>query len=253
MSIEIIMLGLLAMDAKRILLIDDERDIRALFKRFLNRHGYIVELAKDGKSGLALIKKTKFDLILLDLMLPDSFGADICKSVRSMTTTPILILTASNSDLHYIKSLESGADDFVQKSSNTEVVLEKIKAILRRVLTQKGELIVENVDFEIATFDGWRFMPKTNTLVTPDKINIYLTNHENKLLTFLVRSENVVIARETIAEWLGLSSKKNIIGTVDTLVCRFRQKIKYKKDAKEFIETVRGKGYKMSAKVEYET
>ncbi len=240
------------MEAKRILLIDDERNIRTLFKRFLNRHGYIVELAKDGKSGLALVKKTKFDLILLDLMLPDSFGADLCKSVRAMTTTPILILTASNSDLHYIRSLESGADDFVVKSSNTKVILAKIKAILRRVLTQKGELLVENVDFENAVFADWVFKPKENTLITPDHTNIYLTDHENKLLTFFVRSENEIIARETIAEWLGLDTSKNIIGTVDTLVCRFRKKVKYKQDAKDFIETVRGKGYRMSVKVEHE-
>jgi DNA-binding response OmpR family regulator len=148
------------MDTKRILLIDDEREIRRLFKKFLSNNGFIVDTAKDGKHGLERIEKGHYDLILLDLILPDCFGGDLYNTIRVKTTTAILILTASDSELHHIKSLNSGADDYIQKSISMEVILAKIKANLRREVSKEGGLLVKEVDYQKATISDWAFIPE---------------------------------------------------------------------------------------------
>ncbi len=246
------LLQLLIMGAKRILLIDDERDIRRLFKKFLSNHGFIVDTAKDGSNGLDYIAKKRYDLILLDLMLPDTFGGDLCSTIRVKTTTPILILTASDSELHYIKSLDAGADDFIQKSNSMDVILAKIKANLRREVSKGGDLLVKGVDYVKATISDWSFIPEKKILVTPDEMEVYLTDHENKLMILFVSQHDSIVSRDTIAERLGLHSKTNMIRAVDTLVCRFRNKLKTHENYTDFIETIRGKGYKLTGTVDYE-
>ncbi len=240
------------MGAKQILLVDDDREIRDLFKEFLSQHDYIVTTVNNGQQCLEQVKKRKFDLILLDLLLPDSFGGELCKTIRMKTITPILILTASDSDLHYIVSLNSGADDFIQKSNSMEVILAKINAILRRESAQAGTMLAKDIQYSKAHFSGWTFIPKEKILITSQEAEVFLTDNENKLMMLFIEQNNKIITRDTIADCVGLSSSADIVRAVDTLVCRFRNKLKRHRCYKNFLKTVRGKGYKLMVKVKKE-
>ncbi len=239
-------------EQRKILLTDDDPDIRILFKKFLSEQKFTVVSAKNGAETLALVQKYQYDLIILDLMLPDAFGADLCKEIRKVTTTPILILTASQSEDHYIAGLESGADDFVQKTSGVPVIIAKVRAILRREMTKDVGIPIDEIQYEYVRFSGWKFYPKKNLLISPSEVELFLTDNETKLMVLLVEQVRKTVSRDTIGEWLGIRAQKNYKSAVDTLICRLRKKIAKYSDQEVPIKTIRNKGYQFSVTISYE-
>ncbi len=240
------------MDKKSVLIVDDDPDILKLLEGFLLKYAFAVKTADSGKAALAAIKDERFDIIILDLVLPDIFGADLCKSIRRLTTTPILLLTASTEEQDYIIGLESGADDYIQKTTGLPVILAKIKAILRKEDKQatKGSNIVAS--FKLATFSGWRFKPSEAKLTSPDKTSIFLTESEVNVLILLLEHSSETIARDIIGRRLGIVSKDPFYRAVDIIISRLRNKMKKIYSKCNLIKTVRNKGYQLKSGVDYD-
>jgi DNA-binding response OmpR family regulator len=120
------------MNKEMILIVDDEPGIRQLIRLFLERHHYDVIEAKNGAEGLSLLAENTVDLIVLDLMLPDVYGMDLCKKIRSTSNVPIIMLTAVHGEMNIVLGFEAGADDYVEKPFSPQILLSRIQAILKR-------------------------------------------------------------------------------------------------------------------------
>ncbi len=241
------------MERKRILLIDDDPEIRTLLTRYLTQKGYLVSCSKDGQIALKTAKQKNFDLIILDIMLPGWSGLEVCKKLRNVTPTPIILFTGSESEEVFLQGLEFGADDFIQKSSSMDIILAKIDAMIRRNTIKKKGLSFYESNYTCAQFSGWSYYPKKALLTSPEDIEIFLTDNENKLMTLLCKDINIVCLRETIAKWLNISSKKGFARSVDIIVCRLRNKLKKLHPKIKLIKTIRNKGYQLNTEsIDYE-
>ncbi len=233
-------------------MVDDDPDIRALLKKFLSKYLYQVSTAADGAEMLGTLEKTSFNLIILDLMLPDIYGIELCKRVRKASSTPIILLTASQEEQDYISGLESGADDYAQKPCNPQILLAKIKAVLRRSETKQSGLDIKKIAYSVMRFASWEFYPKEGKLISPDSVELYLTDSESRLLILLLEHPKKPVSREKIGEKLNVRSSSDMHRAVDSIVYRFRNKLKNIYPAFDLIKTVRNKGYKFLSDVERE-
>lgn len=224
-------------DSPRILVIEDEADIRELLRFNLERENFRVEEAEDGPTGLELARKHKPDLILLDVMLPGMDGFTVCKELEKDRVTvgiPIIMLTARGETIDRILGLELGADDYVVKPFHVRELLLRIRAILRRqqsastdspVLEHNGILL--NAEAHTATLEG-----------TP----LDLTATEFRLLTELLSHKGRVHTREALLASVWGYQFEGYARTVDTHVRRLRAKLGR---AADVIETIRGVGYRV--------
>ncbi len=240
------------MTMKRVLLTDDDPEIRKMFQKYLIKKGFAVTVAKNGCEAMQYVKGRAFDLIIMDLNLPDGFGGDYCEMIRKVSTTPILVLTASESEQDYVKSLNLGADDFVTKTTALSVILAKIDAILRREEAKEKGVKAKPVQYRLAAFSGWKFFPKEKKLLNPEKVEIYLTENESALLSLLLENNNKPVSKSTIDQWLCIRSGSDSFSATEVLVSRLRKKLEVKGGKKKMIETIRNKGYKLCSKVSYE-
>ncbi len=242
----------MSIDRKKILLVDDDPEIRSLFKEYLKKYAFAVTTTSNGEETITAIKREKFHIIILDLMLPDVFGADLCKSIREITTTPILLLTASEEEQDYILGLESGADDYAQKSTGLPVILAKIKAILRKEEVQKDRKTSTGIPYKVAEFSGWKFTPRESQLTSPDGASIFLTENEVNVLLLFLENAQKILSRDTIGERLGIGSHDNFYRAVDIIISRLRNKIKKVYKKAKLIKTIRHKGYQFLSGVSYD-
>lgn len=223
---------------KRILIIEDEKTLAEALEYTLTREGYDVRLAYDGAAGLDRFKRDGADLILLDLMLPEIDGLEVCRQVRAESKVPILILTAKDSDIDEVLGLEMGADDYVTKPFNTRMLIARIRALLRRAGTvtgvetgriEWGELALDREGYEC--------------YLNGSKVN--LTPLEYKLLELFMKHPGKALSRETLLNtaWEGdfYGSPK----TLDVHIRHLREKIEENPNDPEYIETVRGVGYRL--------
>ncbi len=223
------------MSKATILIVEDEQDIRELLSFNLERDGYTVLQAADGKKGLEIIKMKKPDLILLDIMLPELDGLSVCKELsRDINfNTPIIMLTARGEDIDRILGLELGADDYVVKPFNVRELLLRIKAVLRRknkTSSQEQSLSRNGLVIDIAAHS-----------VSYNGNNINLTITEFRLLEDLVKHAGLVRSREELLSHVWGYHFEGYARTVDTHVRRLRMKLE---DAADMIETIRGIGYR---------
>lgn len=217
----------------RILLVEDEVAIASVIKRGLERAGYSVTAVHDGAEGLERATMEKWELILLDVMLPGRDGLDICRSLRARRdTTPILMLTARDAVPDRVRGLEVGADDYLPKPFAFEELLARVRALLRRESVHRTALI-QIRDLEIDT---------TSRRVTRNGVEIPLTPREWSLLEALVRSEDRPLSRETILSRVWDDEGRTGSNTVDVYINQLRRKIDADADVK-LIHTVHGVGY----------
>jgi two-component system, OmpR family, phosphate regulon response regulator PhoB len=224
---------------ERILLVDDEADIVELLEYNLRQAGYTVVTARDGASALAEIRRQRPDLILLDLMLPDIAGTEVCRRLRrdaATSTIPVVMLTARNEEIDRVVGFEIGADDYISKPFSPRELILRIGAVLRR--TTPPEKRAPGERFRIGTLE----IDVPQHRVTVDEEEIVLTALEFKLLHELVSRPGRVHTRELLLERVwgyvpGVETR-----TVDTHVKRLREKLG---SAKAAIETVRGVGYRV--------
>ncbi|HEX9974618.1 MAG TPA: response regulator transcription factor [bacterium] len=225
------------MSMPKILIVEDDENIRMALEDDLSLEGYLVQSAADGVEGLRMAKDQSFDLIILDLMLPRLDGIEVCKELRKANIlTPIIMLTAKSQELDKIIGLEIGADDYVTKPFSPRELQARIKAILRRSQLQQPELTNFRFgDFEV---DFIKYEAKKNGQV------IHLTAFEFDLLRLFISNQNKVLNRDFILDEIWGENVVVTPRTVDTHIANLRKKIEADLAHPKYIVGVRAIGYK---------
>ena len=216
----------------RILVIDDDTELCALLREFLEREGLVVDFAHDGNAGLVRALENKHDLIVLDLMLPGIDGFGILRKLRQQFKTPVIILTARGQDEDRIVGLDLGADDYLAKPFNPRELAARIRAILRRVEHRPQA----PVRFEV---NGVTVDPGTRE-VWCDGRDIDLTTLEFDILDMLLRSAGRVLSRDALMESMYNRKATPFDRLIDMHVSHLRKKLEH---GRTLIKTVRGIGY----------
>ena len=220
-------------------IVEDEQPIITLVKYNLEKEGYKVSFSDNGNDGIEDIKRLSPDLVLLDWMLPDFSGVEICKSLKkekNFKNIPIIILTAKGENEDKVKGLNSGADDYITKPFSFPELLARIKALLRR---SKPSLISDIIEFEDLKVD------RITRRVFRKNKEIHLGPKEYDLINFFIKNPKRVYSRDLILENIWTNNINVETRTVDVHIRRLRQTINIK-GTKELIRTVRSAGYSFS-------
>ena len=223
------------------LVVDDEKLIVKGIKFSLEQDDYEVDVAYDGKEALKMAKEKEYDIVLLDVMLPEMDGMEVCQAIREFSEMPIIMLTAKGTDMDKILGLEYGADDYITKPFNILEVKARIKAIIRRnskksKSVDKNERIIEISDLKL-DLDSRRVFEK-------DK-DINLTAKEFDILELLTQNPDKVYSREQLLSivWGNKLHEAGDVRTVDVHVRRLREKIEPNPSEPKYIHTKWGVGY----------
>jgi len=236
------------MQNSKVLVIDDEQKIREILKTYLEKSGFTVHQASDGKEALYMFKKENYDLIILDLMMPEIDGFEVCKKIRQNSNVSIIMLTAKSDEIDKVLGLELGADDYIVKPFSPREVVARVKAILRRTKTEEKNKKnnKENDSFTAIKVGSLVINIDTREVHYKDS-NIRLTPKEFDLLVHLAQNPNIAFSREQLLEKIWGYDYYGDLRTVDTHIRRLREKLK-KYCSKNYITTVWGVGYKLDNK-----
>lgn len=224
----------------RILIVEDEVAIADLEKDYLELSGFEVEIENDGKSGLERALNEDFDLFILDLMLPEVDGFEICKQIREKKNTPILMVSAKKDDIDKIRGLGLGADDYVTKPFSPSELVARVKAHLARYERLIGSNTVEN---DIVEIRGIK-IDKTARRVWVNGEERQFTTKEFDLLTFLAENPNHVFTKEELFRKIWDMESIGDIATVTVHIKKIREKIELNTNKPQYIETIWGVGYR---------
>lgn len=234
------------MTTKKILIIEDEPNIRELVLYNLKTNGYDGISAEDGIMGITMVHREKPDLILLDIMLPEKNGFEICKELRDEgNNTPIIMMTAKTEESDKVTGLECGADDYISKPFGIREMMARIKAVLRR--------------YEMTTADGSETANTSDTIITVGDLSINVERHEvtvgNRevdltlkefdLLKYLMENRGHVFSRDQLLNHIWGIDYAGETRTVDVHIRHLRQKLADENGQEHYIETIRGRGYKV--------
>jgi len=225
----------------RILLVDDEQSIQTLLSYPLRKEGYHVTSALDGSEALQRFDEGRFDLVVLDLMLPRRDGVEVCRELRSRSQVPIIMLTAKGSESDKVAGLEVGADDYITKPFSMREFRSRVKAALRRS-RMAGSPAERGEDGPIV--HGELTIDFDRRLVTLAGEEVKVTYVEFEILGALARSPGRVLTRETLLEHVWGDSEYRDPRTVDVHIRHLREKIERDPKEPEFLFTVRGVGYR---------
>ena len=232
-----------------ILVVDDDREIRDLLSKFLERQGMRVTSAKDAKEARKLWPLGRYHLVVLDLMLPGESGLDVARWIRGQGDTPIVMLTAMAEETDRIVGLELGADDYLGKPFNPRELLARIRAVLRRASGEGGPGAKEP-PAKVIRFGGWLLEPARRRLLNPDGVEVPLTGGEYELLQVMVERANRVLTRDMLMDLLRGRQAGPFDRAIDVAVSRLRRKLEDDGRNPSLIKTVRGGGYVLAATVE---
>lgn len=229
---------------KRILVIDDEPDIVELVSYNLKKEGFQVDTCLDGESAMVKIRDSRYDLIILDLMLPGMQGLDICRIIRkepSTTDIPVIMLTAKSEEVDKVLGLEMGADDYITKPFSPRELVARAKAVLRRAETKKTTTSEAISQGTIKIKD--MLIDKEKYTVTVGDRSIKLSATEFKLLTYLAERPNKIYGRDHLLDAVWGNDVYVEPRTVDVHIRRLRTKIEADPNNPIYIKTMRGIGY----------
>jgi two-component system, OmpR family, response regulator len=235
-------------DQPHILIVDDDREIRALLAKYLETNGFRTTPVADGKAMSAAMQHTHFDLIVLDLMLPGDDGLALCRELRRHSQVPIIMLTARGEDVDRIVGLEVGADDYLAKPFNPRELLVRIKAVLRRAAHAPKD--PDSTVVRSFRFGGWQLNTTTRTLTDTEGASVALSGAEYRLLTVLLGSPSRVLSRSQLATLLRGREADPQDRSIDVRVSRLRQLLGDDARASQIIKTVYGEGYVIGVAVE---
>lgn len=224
----------------RILIVEDEESIAELEKDYLELSGFDVEIANQGDIGLKKALEEDFDLLILDLMLPEIDGFDICKEVRNSKNIPILLVSAKKDDIDKIHGLGLGADDYITKPFSPSEMVARVKAHLSRYERLIGSNMFEN---EIIEIRGIR-IDKTARRVYVNGEEKNFTTKEFDLLSFLAQNPNRVFTKEELFSEIWDMESIGDIATVTVHIKKIREKIEFNTAKPQYIETIWGVGYR---------
>lgn len=234
--------------AERILVVDDEEDIRELLGNCLSGYGFDVAEAPDGASMRAEMARSPADLVLLDLGLPGEDGLSLARELRARPQAPgIIIVTGRGQPVDRIIGLELGADDYVAKPFDLRELVARVRSVLRRVRPDAAARPAEAP--ECFSFAGWRIDLPSRSLTRPDGGEVPLTTGEFDLLTAFVRHPNRALSRDRLMEIIHGREAGPFDRAIDVQVGRLRRKIERDPADPELIKSVRGVGYLFAARV----
>ena len=218
-------------DIPHILVVDDDNRLRELLRKFLTENDFRVTSSANAAEARNILRSLKFDLLVLDIMMPGESGLELTSVLRETSRVPILLLTAMGESAHRIDGLERGADDYLAKPFEPRELLARIRSILRRVSPQVGKTLI--------ILGKYQYDPLRQQLLGPDG-PIKLTNAEARLLQVLVANPGSPISRESLQE---KSQLRGSIRAVDVQVTRLRRKIEPNPKMPRYLQTIRGQGY----------
>ncbi|MGJ7909580.1 response regulator transcription factor [Neobacillus sp. LXY-1] len=223
----------------RLLIIEDEKNLARFMELELNHEGYETKIATDGRSGLQLAETENWDAILLDLMLPELNGLEVCRRIRqSNKTVPIMMITARDSVLDRVSGLDSGADDYIVKPFAIEELLARLRSLLRRIEAITSHEVT-TITFKDLTVE------LESCVVKKGEDIITLTKREYDLLVIFISNINIVLSREVLLNKVWGYHTGIETNVVDVYVRYLRNKIDNKEEDGSYIQTVRGIGYVM--------
>ncbi|WP_099314014.1 response regulator transcription factor [Clostridium paraputrificum] len=217
---------------QKIIIVEDTEKIRNELKEFLSKYGYDVKVPKDFKNIINYIFEENPDLILLDINLPVFDGYYICREIRSKSDVPIIIVASRDSEMDELMSMNLGADDFITKPYNTQILLARISSILRRVNSSSSQLLMHN---------GLNLNLSSGSISYNNNIS-ELTKNELKILNYLILNKEKIVSRDELMEYLWSSEAYVDDNTLSVNVTRLRKKLE-EIGLKNVIETRRGLGY----------
>lgn len=217
---------------KKILVVEDEKDIQNIIKAFLENAGYKVETADDGLDGINIIQKNKFDLVLLDIMMPKIDGFVVCEMIRKNSNVPIIILTALTDEESQLKGFDKLADDYITKPFSMPIVLKHIEAILRRTDNRKENVSILKYKNLVLNTENYE--------VFVDNKKIPLTYREYEIIKLFLENQGKVFTRDNILNSIWSYDYYGDDKIVNTHIKNIRKKLGY-----DYIETVRGVGYRI--------
>ncbi|HEY2494389.1 MAG TPA: response regulator transcription factor [Paenibacillus sp.] len=214
-----------------ILVVEDDEEIQELIKQFLMTQQYSVEVASDGLEGMKQFNKQSFDLILLDVMMPNLDGFEVAKMIRNESNVPIIMLTALEEELEQMKGFDIGIDDYITKPFSFHVLIRRVKAVLRRSNDQSTDnhLIFKEVQVDC---DAYK--------VYVNEVEVPLTTKEFEIVQLLLQNEKKVLPRESIVEKVWGYDYYGETRIIDTHIKNIRKKLDI-----PYIKTVKGIGYKI--------
>ncbi len=231
-----------------ILIVDDDPEIRRLLVDYLTRNGYEAVAARDGREMGQALARHAVDLVVLDLMLPDTDGLTLCRDLRAKSNLPVLMLTARGEEADRIVGIEMGADDYLVKPFNPRELLARIKSILRRTRALPPNLRPESA--RCLGFAGWCLDTAARLLSAPDGVVTPLSGGEYRLLRILLDHPNRVLNRDQLTEMIHGHEAEAYDRAIDVQVSRLRQRLRDDSREPTLIKTVRGEGYVLAATVE---
>ena len=213
-----------------ILVVDDDKGIRELVKEYLNQNNFIATTAIDANEALEKTKLIKFDLIILDIMMPGKSGLEFLNENRHFLDTPIILLTAKGDTVDRIHGLETGADDYLAKPFEPKELILRIKNILNKtnVLKDKREIEFGNVKINL-----------NKMLIIKKNKQIKINNTEKKIFEKMLGSPGKVFSRESIGQLIKIDKERS----VDVIITRLRKKIEDTPKNPKYLQTIRGEGY----------
>jgi len=224
---------------QKILVVDDEKNISDILAFNLKKEGYDVVTANNGKAGLEKVFSENPDLILLDVMMPEMDGFEVCKKVREKLNTPIIMLTARAEELDKVLGLELGADDYVTKPFGIRELIARVKANLRKKtpLSEENAQTVNLLSFKDIVIDLDKYEVRKRGQV------LDLTLREFELIKFLAMNKSQIFSRETLLEKVWDYEYYGDLRTVDVTVRRLREKLEDEPSKPDYVMTKRGVGY----------
>lgn len=217
-----------------ILVVDDDTRLRLLLQRFLRDNDMFVSVAKNAADAREMLKHYKFDLLIVDIMMPDETGLEFLSSFRQESNLPVILLTAMGETADRILGLETGADDYLPKPFEPKELVLRIKNILKRTPAEKVAA-PQSLNLGLCCFD----MQKKELLTKQGQI-VHITPVEQSLLSLLAQKSGQIFSREKLAELLGAGQSPR---SIDVQITRLRKKIEKDSKNPRYLQTVRGKGY----------
>ncbi len=224
----------------KILVVEDELDMAMGLKDNLEFEGYEVDTAMDGKLGLSKILSQQYNLILLDVMLPEMSGFDVCKEARKKDiSTPIIFLSAKGEELDKVIGLESGADDYITKPFSLRELSARIKAVLRR--TSEQSINKESIQHQI----GKLKVDFDNYVAFVKEKQVKMSMKEYEILNYLWRNKNRTVSRDSLLDSVWGYDFQPTTRTIDNFILKLRSKVEENPNNPQIILTVHGIGYKL--------
>ncbi|MEQ8842450.1 MAG: response regulator transcription factor [Acidimicrobiales bacterium] len=228
--------------AAKILIVEDEESFVEALRVGLQREGFIVEVARDGREALDRFAEVQPDLVLLDVMLPKISGIDVCREIRSQSQVPIIMVTAKGEEIDTVVGLEVGADDYVPKPYRLRELVARMRSLLRRSnWSGSEEELVEDGLLRV----GGIVLDKDRHEVTLGDEDVQLPLKEFQLLALLMANKGLVVTRQTLIDRVWGYDYVGDTKTLDVHIKRLRAKVEPNPDTPELIVTIRGLGYKL--------